>query len=451
MATKKVLNKCKFDEGEKVLCYEPDPAKTKVLYDSKVLKVVPEKDELGRKFHKFLIHFQGWNSTWDRYVTDEFILKDTEDNRKLQKKLAEEAQLTPGGHLYRKERKKRVIKTEPKPLVIEPAQEDPVDDKSMVEDNSVPVLSDIILLPKRRLPILEFPDNLKYHTGYNCYLVHEKNTLVQLPCQPNVVTLLENYLKYLARNYFIDNKAPKKGRQPEVIDKHQLEKRYQICVEVLDGLRICFNTFLFRKLLVNEDEQAQYYEALKITLKPPVNNIPLQNGELLEQDNVKNGEEVENQVNDNKNCTRVKRENTRSTASQYASSQKTCSDCSLTKSQCSKIVQDMFEKVRDEYVSKADTWKAVPDSAYDDETKQPAIIYGVYHLLRLLENLPKILAYTEVEGEKLSIVYSYSNGLLKYLSTQTHLFGMQYYVKNEMDEIIKPSVSIRNHKNHKNI
>jgi hypothetical protein len=44
----------------------------------------------------------------------------------------------------------------------------------------------------------------------------------------------------------------------------------------------------------------------------------------------------------------------------------------------------MFEKVRDEYVSKADTWKAVPDSAYDEEIKQPAIIYGVYHLLRLL-------------------------------------------------------------------
>jgi len=48
---------------------------------------------------------------------------------------------------------------------------------------------------------------------------------------------------------------------------------YIICVEVLDGLRICFNTFLFRKLLVNQDEQAQYYEALKVTLQPPVNNI----------------------------------------------------------------------------------------------------------------------------------------------------------------------------------
>jgi len=58
--------------------------------------------------------------------------------------------------------------------------------------------------------------------------------------------------------------------------------------------------------------------------------------------------------------------------------------CSLTKSQCSKIVKDTFEKARDEYVSKADSWKAVPDSAYDEEIKQPAVVYGVYHLLRLL-------------------------------------------------------------------
>jgi len=50
--------------------------------------------------------------------------------------------------------------------------------------------------------------------------------------------------------------------------------RYKICIEVLDGLRICFNTFLFRQLLVDEDEQAQYYEALKMTVQPPVNITP---------------------------------------------------------------------------------------------------------------------------------------------------------------------------------
>lgn len=30
----------KFSEGERVLCYEPDPTKAKVLYDSKVCLIV---------------------------------------------------------------------------------------------------------------------------------------------------------------------------------------------------------------------------------------------------------------------------------------------------------------------------------------------------------------------------------------------------------------------------
>lgn len=34
--------KFKFSEGERVLCYEPDPTKAKVLYDSKVC---------GKSFH----------------------------------------------------------------------------------------------------------------------------------------------------------------------------------------------------------------------------------------------------------------------------------------------------------------------------------------------------------------------------------------------------------------
>lgn len=53
-------------------------------------------------------------------------------------------------------------------------------------------------------------------------------------------------------------------------------------------------------------------------------------------------------------------------------------------------MKDTFEKARDEYVSKADSWKAVPDSAYDEEIKQPAVVYGVYHLLRLLGIYSKI-------------------------------------------------------------
>ena len=71
---------------------------------------------------------KGWNSSWDRCVTEEYVLKDTEENRQLQRDLAQKAQLQlyddffyifknylhslnnnfcRGAYLYRRERKKR--------------------------------------------------------------------------------------------------------------------------------------------------------------------------------------------------------------------------------------------------------------------------------------------------------------------------------------------------------
>jgi male-specific lethal 3 len=76
-----------------------------------VLDVVVTKDHRGRKTVEYLIHFQvtkstvmqllwlnsvslqGWNSSWDRYVSEEYVLKDTPENRQLQKDLAEKSQL----------------------------------------------------------------------------------------------------------------------------------------------------------------------------------------------------------------------------------------------------------------------------------------------------------------------------------------------------------------------
>lgn len=37
------------------------------------------------------LFFQGWNSSWDRYVAESFILQDTQEHRLLQKELADAA------------------------------------------------------------------------------------------------------------------------------------------------------------------------------------------------------------------------------------------------------------------------------------------------------------------------------------------------------------------------
>jgi len=120
--------------------------------------------------------------------------------------------------------------------------------------------------------------------------------------------LFENYLKYLARTNFsncslLRTLSEKDCYAHKVFDKTQIEKQsvfllfclhicifkyqiivcfffcsYNICVEILDGLRICFNNFLFKNLLVNKSEQAQYHEAIKMFLKPPVIDILSQYG-----------------------------------------------------------------------------------------------------------------------------------------------------------------------------
>lgn len=62
-----------------------------VIYQ--VLEVIETKDKRGRRTVEYLIHFQGWNSSWDRCVSEDFVLKDTEENRQLQRDLAEKSQL----------------------------------------------------------------------------------------------------------------------------------------------------------------------------------------------------------------------------------------------------------------------------------------------------------------------------------------------------------------------
>lgn len=59
----------------------------------KVLDIFETKDKKGKRVIEYLIHFQGWNSSWDRRVIEDFVLKDTEENRQLQRDLAEKSQL----------------------------------------------------------------------------------------------------------------------------------------------------------------------------------------------------------------------------------------------------------------------------------------------------------------------------------------------------------------------
>ncbi|GIY82459.1 male-specific lethal 3 homolog [Caerostris darwini] len=242
--------KFKFTEGEKVLCYEPDPTKAKVLYESKVLDLVVGRDERGRKVPEYLIHFYGWNSSWDRCVREEFILPYTDENIDLQYKLASEAALAIKGKRKSKlppllkdslVKKQRSESNNDKPESPESSQSE--SDSESSEDES------------EKQVILNIPEILKKQLEKDWHSITKKNKLVKVPCNPNVIMILETFVKNLVTKLLLTSpqtKDTKCGALPE-----DVRSRMNLVKEVADGIRIYFD-FTLPDLLLYQQEKMQF-------------------------------------------------------------------------------------------------------------------------------------------------------------------------------------------------
>nr|QXJ13440.1 male specific lethal 3 [Chilo suppressalis] len=264
----------KFSEGERVLCYEPDPTKAKVLYDSKVLEVIESKDKRGRRTVEYLIHFQGWNSSWDRCVSEDFVLKDTEENRQLQRDLAEKSQLQLGAYLYRRERKKggsTGAGTGPAKRSRQGFSDDgsssstQPDEGETGDTDSSGSGSGSSSAPRSPPPHahvgrahIALPSALRDRLTFDYHLVVKRGRLSRLPATPCAAEILESFVKWFAR---AGAWHPARARHdpPQRPDLLDVSCRLNLVREVADGLRVYFD-FVLRGHLLYKQELAQYHD-----------------------------------------------------------------------------------------------------------------------------------------------------------------------------------------------
>ncbi|KAJ7875771.1 chromo domain-like protein [Mycena olivaceomarginata] len=64
-----------FNTGESVLCYTAP-----IIYAAKILKSATDEHSVNGGVHYF-VHYKGWKKTWDEWVPQSRLLKDTEANR----------------------------------------------------------------------------------------------------------------------------------------------------------------------------------------------------------------------------------------------------------------------------------------------------------------------------------------------------------------------------------
>lgn len=434
--------KLKFISGERVLCYEPDPTKAKVLYDSKVLDVITNKDSRGKKTYEYLIHFQGWNSSWDRVVGEEFVLKDTPENRQLQKDLAEKSQLQLGAYLYRKERKKHRNKqpTDRPPAASSedgssgsPARMDTDEMQEEVEESST---SEEDSSAEEESIHIDLTSVLREHLEKDHQMINEKHKLVKLPADLTVVAILENYYKHYATNQICGlNEKQSKYRsfsnQSNKCKPEDIHRNLTICREVMDGLRIYFD-FTVNDLLLYKSERGQIQT--KQAVFPPIDvkaeiKTECQSPEHSEDTgNNQNGAGGSHQ-NEAKLLSISRRRTLRSNRSDSLTNGQSTSAAVIESPITPKSVPSVGSSNSDNGpLAKALAWRLLPDHVYLQQPPPPCLVYGAVHLTRLLVRLPDLLAATNMAENKLKTLLQHLDLFIDYLTEHKEWYGDKFYV-----------------------
>ncbi|KAK7489841.1 hypothetical protein BaRGS_00018863 [Batillaria attramentaria] len=254
--------------GEVALCFEPDPTKARVLYEAKILDSQVTKDKQGRKVAAYLVHFQGWNSSWDRRTN-------SQRRRKIDHILREACVRSPTGGDSESESDVS-------------GSEDEVDtDTNRDEETGQNVDENGKKIKVRRRqpqkrqhsPVtIDIPDILKSHLEDDYVAVSTKSKLCSLPAKPCVLDILEGFAKTFCINYICepverDCKDRDKVRTEKNVLKLPAEHVVLLCKELVDGLRILFD-FTLPIILLYATEQEQYELLMKNTKPEDLNEKP---------------------------------------------------------------------------------------------------------------------------------------------------------------------------------
>ncbi|XP_065092248.1 protein male-specific lethal-3 isoform X2 [Ochlerotatus camptorhynchus] len=468
-------HKYKFSDGEKVLCYEPDPTKAKVLYDSKVLDVSEGKDKRGRKVIEYLIHFQGWNSSWDRKVGEDFILKDTEENRQLQKDLAEKSQLHQGTYLYRKERKKQrdktltariesLTQTGPQKPPAQPLSEEGSSCSNgfgreetdfcidpALDGESEYYSSSVESTHEEEKVYVQVGDKLKRILEYDFHMISEGN-LVEIPAQFPVVTILENFVRhYSIRQLFGQEQAKLRRRNSSFMKGDQKTKDYEtirtnieLCKEVADGLRLYFDFTLKDYLLYPlEKQQAELVLSEEYLINFTYIASPSLSLDLLtvrlESPATDSGTDHADPTLSGSSLAAQEEKRRRRLRSHKNEENEFILDMGFIKSEtlspgnpqtlAFSLLKGAFpSNVTISYQSKeimddAFGWKILPS----DAPAEPSMIYGATHLARLIVKLPDFLSATTMADEKLKLLLKFLDCFSDYIEEHEEWFGGHVY------------------------
>ncbi|XP_069746080.1 MSL complex subunit 3-like isoform X3 [Narcine bancroftii] len=476
--------KFKFRKGERVLCFEPDPTKAKVLYDAKIVDVEFSRDEKGRKIPEYLIHFNGWNRRKNkgkkkrccRLPGVDSVLKCLPVDEK-EENVENSLSATSHDEVDDDDEDEDDVDGSDEELldceddseseeIIEMKEDQETCSKKEMEEKSINI---------------EIPEILKKKLEDDCYYVNKRKKLVKLPCQTNIINILESYVKHFAINAaFSANERSRHHQSNSQIpmNPHYIppEKNVELCKEMVDGLRITFD-FTLPMILLYQYEHAQFkkitsskfFVPIKETLShrpqkehspspPPLLNPstpqstdsqPMSGDPSTPKRRRIDPESVQSLRRSTRHASGCDRLSESSASPQskrrfYESATQmprlllhlekktpvhsgSSSPVTLTPSKEGVAV---FDSRRTNELNEVLSWKMMPDNyPLIEQPPAPSYIYGAQHLLRLFVKLPELLGKMQITDRNLKVLVKHLELFLRFLAEyQEDFFPESAYV-----------------------
>uniref|UniRef100_A0A8C1W2B1 MSL complex subunit 3 n=1 Tax=Cyprinus carpio TaxID=7962 RepID=A0A8C1W2B1_CYPCA len=217
-------------------------------------------------------------NAWDRWAAEDHVLRDSDNNRKLQRKLARKALARMRKKGWRKRRCRLPGVNSILKSLTDEEKEKSDDACEYLRFTTGYLITPHARMQKKKKKILintkkeseeksitvniDIPDVLKKKLEDDCYYINKRKKLVKLPCLTNVVNILESYVKHFTLNAaFSTNERcrhPQSSMQTNMSPHYMPpERNEELCKEMVDGLRITFD-FTLPLILLYPNEQAQF-------------------------------------------------------------------------------------------------------------------------------------------------------------------------------------------------
>ena len=413
-----------------------------------------------------------------RHVLEDMLLKDNEENRNLQKELLKAAEDLTSKASKKKKGERRLsdrvrqsvdssedwaegsVVEDPEDGEIQfnilrgerEVEEDNTD--NLTEPSSSPLklnfAEEIYTMKSEPVDIeepedvcneilpLQLPESLQKRLEQDHLLINSKRKLPRLPAQPNIVTLLEMFVRNYATQKLAQlekqmAKSPYSQFNKISIDKEtdkydEAVNHINICKEVAEGVRILID-FNLGTILLYRKEEEQFSRSSQLKLTPSLEDSETgdASNKILRRplsESQSEGSEVTC-----KKRTRLSsalREDGVKGSSLGSTSSGTTTPTLPSSGSASQGYPQSSKSLA--LIEELGNWKLVPETLYLQTPAPASLVYGGVHLARLLVKLPDILVKMKLSTKNAKKIIKYLEYLTEFLNNQQDIFSENCYL-----------------------